>query len=122
MVIKIKKIKPLLPTLKEKRRYLAFKLVSEQKLPDFREVKDQIISQALNFMGKFNYSKAGIQVLEDCYDSGLQRGIVRIDTKHVDEFKSSLLFLTKINNQDVIFQTIGLSGILKKAKERYLAA
>ena len=116
----VKKIKPLLPSLKEKKRYLAFKLISEDKISDFNKVNDSIIAQAMEFMGKFDFSKAGIQVIEDCYKG--DRGIIRMNAKYVDEFKSSLLFLNKINGQNVIFQTVGLSGILKKAKSKYLAA
>ena len=114
----VKKIKPLLPTLKEKKRYLAFRLITEQEISDFNKIKESIVANAMNFMGKFNYSKAGIQVIDDCYKN--QKGIIRINAKYVDEFKSSLLFLKKINDQKIIFQTIGLSGILKKAK--YLAS
>ena len=116
----VKKIKPLLPSLKEKKRYLAFRLISEDNISDFHKVEDSIIANALGFMGKFDFSKAGIQVIEDCYKEN--KGVIRINAKYIDEFKSSLLFLTKINGQEVIFQTVGLSGILKKAKDKYLAA
>ena len=114
----VNKIKPLLPSLKEKKRYLAFKLVSDNEISDFKKVNESVIASAMDFMGKLNFSKAGIQLIEDCYKKN--KGIIKLNPKYVDELKSGLLFLTKINNQDVIFQTTGLSGILKKAKASYL--
>ncbi len=54
------------------------------------------------------------------YYPGLQKGIIRVGNKHVNELKAALTFIEKINNQKVIVKSIGVSGILKKAKQRYL--
>ncbi|MBW2977297.1 ribonuclease P protein component 2 [Candidatus Woesearchaeota archaeon] len=116
-----KKIKTLLPTLKEKKRYLAFEIISEQAVNDFKAVSDQIMSKSLEFLGQLGVAKAGIQILPDCWSTKLQRGVIRVGYKNVDELKSALTFVQKINNKEVILKSVGVSGILNKAKERYLS-
>jgi len=71
-------------------------------------------------VGQLGVAKAGIQVIPNCWNTEKQRGIIRINHKHVDEIKSALTFIKKINNKEVIVKSIGVSGIINKAKQRYL--
>jgi ribonuclease P/MRP protein subunit POP5 len=109
-----------LPTLKEKKRYLAFEIVSDSQFKDFKAVSDEIIAKSLELIGQLGVAKAGIQPLADCWNSRLQRGIIRVGHKHVDELKASLSFVENINNKKTVLKSIGVSGILKKTKEKYL--
>lgn len=67
----------------------------------------------LQFLGELGYGKAGVMVL-DLWDE--TRGIIRTNTKSVDQVKTALAMVEKIGNQKVIVKTIGVSGILHKAK------
>ena len=78
------------------------------------------MDKSLELIGQLGVAKAGIQVIPDCWKPGLQRGIIKVSHKHVDELKLALSFVKKINNKDVIVKSIGVSGILNKAKQRYL--
>ena len=78
------------------------------------------MDKSLELIGQLGVAKAGIQPISDCWNPKLQRGIIKVGHKHVDELKASLSFIKKINNKDTIVKSIGISGILKKAKERYL--
>ncbi|MBR9691827.1 ribonuclease P protein component 2 [Candidatus Woesearchaeota archaeon] len=115
-----KRLKTLLPTLKEKKRYLAFEIISDSQIKDFKMISEQIMDRSLELIGQLGVAKAGIQPLSDCWKPNLQKGIIRVGNKHVDELKASLSLIKKINNKDVILKTTGVSGIIKKAKERYL--
>lgn len=115
-----KKIKALLPTLKEKKRYLAFEVISKQKVTDFKPVSDEIMSKMLGLVGNLGLAKAGIQILKDKWNSRLQRGLIRVNHKHADELKAALTFIEKINDNEVIVRSVGVSGMLNKAEERYL--
>lgn len=120
-MIKVKKqLKTLLPTLKEKKRYLAFEIVSESRFNEFRPVSEQISEKTLGFLGQLGVARAGIQILPETWNKEVQRGIIRVGHKHVDELKASLSFIREIDNQEAIIKTIGISGIINKAKERYL--
>ena len=109
-----------MPTLKEKKRYLAFEIISEQKIKDFREVSDQIMSKSLELVGNLGVAQAGIQILKEKWNPALQRGLIRVNHKHVDKLKAALTFIEKINNKEVIVKSIGVSGMLNKAEEKYL--
>ena len=78
------------------------------------------MDKTLELIGQLGVAKAGLQVIKDCWNPDLQRGIIKVGHKHVDELKAALTFIKKINNKDVVVKSIGVSGILKKAKERYL--
>jgi len=110
----------LLPTLKEKKRYLAFEIISKNKINDFRAVSEQINAKTLELIGQLGAAKAGLIVLQDCWNPESQRGIIRVGHKQVDEIRAALTLITKIDGKEVIVKSVGSSGILKKAKEKYL--
>lgn len=114
------KLKPILPSLREKKRYLVFEVISKEKVTDENAVSDAIWNCSLQFLGKFGTAKAGIIVLSNKWDKDRQRGIIKVSHKYVDALKAALLFADKIENRGVIFRSLGVSGILRKAENNYL--
>ena len=110
-------MKPLLPTLREKKRYLAFEIITGTKI-SFDEISKSINKTVLEFLGTLGASKAGIIIMKDKYRK--QKGLIRVSHRHVNQLKSALMFITKINNKNVIVKSVGVSGILKKAEAKYL--
>ena len=114
------KLKPILPSLREKKRYLVFEVVSKEKINDAESVSNAVWNCSLQFLGQLGAAKAGIMVLGNKWNSSLQRGIIKVNHKNVDALKASLVFANKIGNNDVIFRSIGVSGILRKAENKFL--
>ena len=110
------KLKPILPSLREKKRYLVFEVISKEKISDFEHVANEIQHCSLQFLGKLGAAKAGIIPLANKWNESLQRGIMKVSHKHVDAAKASLMF----TNNDIIFRSLGVSGILKKAESKFL--
>ena len=110
------KIKTILPTLKEKKRYLVYGVISDKKI-NFDDAKEAVNKAILQFLGELGYAKAGIIILSEWKKN---KGILRINHKEVDKVKTALCLIEKINNEAVIVRTIGVSGILKKAREKFL--
>ena len=110
------KTKPLLPSLREKKRYLAFEIISEEKLSRYAVFKTlkQKISQVL---GVFESANAGIMFLHDKYNPEKQTGILKVNYKYLDKVKASFCFVNKIENKNVIVRSLGASGMLNKALE-----
>ncbi len=110
------KTKPLLPSLREKKRYLAFEIISEEKLSRYAVFKTlkQKISQVL---GVFESANAGIMFLHDKYNPEKQKGILKVNYKYLDKVKASFCFVNKIENKNVIVRSLGASGMLNKALE-----
>lgn len=116
------KLKPVLPSLREKKRYLVFEVISEEKINDVGMVSSAIWNASLQFLGQLGTAKAGIIVLSNKWDKEIQRGMIKVSHKHVDAVKAALTFADKIDDKNVIFRSIGISGILKKAEDKFMAA
>ena len=114
------KLKPVLPSLREKKRYLAFEVISKEKINDSGDVSNAIMHYSLQFLGQLGMAKAGIMVLNNKWDAHNQRGIIKVSHKHVDAVKAALALADKIDGKDVIFRSIGISGILNKAENNFL--
>ena len=114
------KLKPVLPSLREKKRYLVFEIISKEKISDAGAVSDAVYSSSLQFLGQFGTAKAGIMVLNNKWNPKFQRGIIKVSHKHVDAVKAALIFTKKIENKDVILRSVGVSGILNKAEKKFL--
>lgn len=110
-----------MPSFKEKKRYLAFEIVSEGEIDDFPAVSRQIKENSLNFLGEMEMAKAGMMIINDVWQRERQRGILRVNNRYVNHAKASLAFVTSIAGKDVLVRSLGVSGTLKKAKEKYMA-
>ncbi|MBL7056064.1 hypothetical protein ISS07_04085 [Candidatus Woesearchaeota archaeon] len=113
------KTKPLMPSLREKKRYLAYELISSEKF-DALEINKSIMNNAKEFLGDFGMAKAGIIPMNDQHNTNKQRGVLRVAHKELDSVKASFIFLRKINNNSVILRSVGSSGVLKKVQQKYL--
>ncbi|MBI4150402.1 hypothetical protein HY488_03290 [Candidatus Woesearchaeota archaeon] len=112
-----KRVKPLIPTLREKNRYIAFEILSKGKIPEVTPVSREIWKQALQLLGELETAKSGLWVLADTWDGNKQRGVLKVNTKYVNQLKASLALITMIADQAVIVRTTKVSGILRKIKK-----
>ena len=113
------KLKPLMPTLREKKRYLVYEVISKSRHNDAVHVNKAILDASKEFLGSLGMAKAGILPLDDQWSQNTQRGIVRVSNKHADNVKASFIFVKSIGNHEAIVRSVGASGVLKRAKEKY---
>tara|TARA_Y100000310_G_scaffold345858_1_gene471595 strand:- start:22134 stop:22565 length:432 start_codon:yes stop_codon:yes gene_type:complete len=118
-LMKKSKFKPVIPSLREKKRYLVFEVVSKGKV-SFKQMYDSLNNALLGFLGQFGMAKAGVMIMEDKWDVNEQKGIIKLDNKSVDSVKSGLMFVNKIDGKDAIVKTLGLSGMINKAESKFL--
>ncbi|AJF62126.1 TPA: hypothetical protein HA239_06060 [Candidatus Woesearchaeota archaeon] len=104
--------KPLLPTLRIKKRYVVYEVVSEQAI-DSREAVKAIIESYAKCFGTFGLAEAGI--LDTRIYAG-SRGMLKINHRYVDNLRAAMAMIKTINTQKVIIRTAAVSGILRKAK------
>ena len=108
-------MKPILPSLREKNRYIVFEVISKNKIK-FDHVKREIFKTVNKMLGEIEMAKTGLVFLEDWNN---QKGIIKVNRTYTDKIKSCFLFIKQINNYDVIVQSKGISGILKKARNKF---
>jgi len=114
------KTKPLLPCLREKKRYLVFQVISKTPIKSPDNIIKNIYSEYLKFQGESGFANAAPMFLEDKYNPKSQKGIIKINNKYINHLKAVLTLVKKIDKQDVIISSTGVSGILKKAEKKYL--
>lgn len=104
----------LLPTLKEKKRYLVYEV--SQNIASHNE----IVAQANSLLGVFEGAKAGLQLITFKNN----KGIIRVSTKYADKLKLCLALIDTLakpanpEKNQVSIKTIYLSGLLNKAKQK----
>lgn len=112
-------MKPLLSTLKEKKRYLAVKTLSDSQIPT-NKIQEAIKDQMKEYVGEKGLAKAGLQFIQDKWNQTTQEGMIRVSHNMITELKASLTLIDNINNSPVTVQSLGASGILKKANKKYI--
>ncbi len=115
------KQKPLLPSLREKKRYLVYEVLSDQ---DFgaKDVSDSIRDGFSSVFGVKGLSDAGLIFPKDSFDSESKRGIVRVSDTSLDELRSSFVFISDIKGKKAIVRSVIASGMIGKAKEMMSAS
>jgi len=108
-------LKRLLPSLRGKKRYLAFELISEGPVGRSDLVKE-IMYSASSLLGDVISSECDIKVLgfEDW------KGIIQCSNDRVKETRASLAALTRINGKRATLHILGISGTVKRATEKFI--
>ena len=99
------------PSKRAKKRYIVFEVISNE-LNNDSAIHNAIKKSALNVLG-VNYGEAGIRFLKDKYRESIHRGIFRVNNKYAKQMVGAL-------NETKYLKTLGMSGILKKAEDKYL--
>ena len=100
-------MKTILPTLKEKNRYLVYEIRNSKKYTT-NEIKNEMKKAILQFLGELECAKANILILDDFKKN---RGIIKVNNKYVDKVKVALMLI-----RSFIVETVYVSGTLKKAR------
>lgn len=121
VLTKATRIKALMPTLREKKRYVAFKIMSENKIVSFDAVSNAIFDSGRKLFGELGMAELGLIPVKERWNNEKQIGLVRVNHKYVNQIKAAFALIKEIDNNKVIVSSIGTSGIMKKAVERYVA-
>lgn len=104
----------LIPTLKQKKRYLVFEIIAETKF-SFPEIREEMKRAMKDFWGSSGLAKAGPIFIDERFSFEKQRFLVKANHKFVDELKSALILSKSIKNTPIIVKSVIVSGTLKKA-------
>ncbi|MDD4878123.1 MAG: Rpp14/Pop5 family protein [Candidatus Nanoarchaeia archaeon] len=107
-------VKAMAPSMREKKRYIAFEAAAEKPLPRDAVVRE--IRESMNsLIGTLGMAKAGLIFLPDWENN---KGVLRISHKYTDIAKSAIALVKQINGTNVIIKSITISGILKKSRNK----
>lgn len=110
-----------MPSLKEKKRYLAVELFSDKPL-DFAELEASIQEAFNELAGSLGAGTAGLSMVHKFSNSKKKRALLRVHKDYLNLLRSSLLFVQFVNDDEAMVHSIGASGMLNKAYKKYIAA
>jgi ribonuclease P/MRP protein subunit POP5 len=105
------KVKPWLPVLKPKERYVRFELISEKELSK-DSVSRGIATAILRFAGEHGLAQAKYRLVE----FSMGKGILQTTSKALPMVIASLTLMQDIDNISVAFRSLKVAGTLKKIK------
>lgn len=103
----------LLPSLRQKKRYILFEIVSTEEFSAL-EVEKAVQEAFRSFLGELGIAKAGPMFLKEKYKNN--QFIVKVNHKFVDECISALILIGKIKNNPVAIKSKITSGTIKNLK------
>ena len=104
-------MKPILPTLKENPRYVLFKIKSSFNYSK-TDAEKHIMFDCKRFLGELGIAKSGIKFMS--FDKTSQLGVIRTNSKYLDETKSALTLIKKLCSKNAKIDVLKISGILNK--------
>ncbi len=110
----MEKIKPLKPSLREKKRYIAFEVISKKNFT-FLQTSKAILDSVLKYTGIKGLAEMGLVLLKEKYFEN--KGVIRVSSKKVNSLKAAFTLTKGINKEPVIVRSLGVSGILQKTNK-----
>lgn len=103
---------------REKKRYITFEILSEEKI-ELEELIKSVWSHTINFIGVLGVAKTNLKFLNDFYDEKKQRFVVRCLPRDTEFVRLALALVSEINEKKVVLRSLGVTGTLKSARIRY---
>ncbi len=124
------KLKILPPTMRDKKRYIAFELIFQGHMTR-EDVIDTIIEGSLYMYGACGTGKFDIWVVKlwKCGkntsphgnpDENYMQGIIRCRREEVQSVRAVLPTITRFRGKHVVFHTLGISGTIKSAIKNFI--
>ena len=106
------KLKPLNPSLRQKKRFLRVKITSEKKF-SFQELSRPLTEAIIQQVGLIDFSTEGIWLIKEKFDEENQVVIIKVSTKLKDKLSGALLLISKIGNNEVSLEVEKVGSTLK---------
>ncbi|MCJ7450311.1 MAG: hypothetical protein MUP58_01070 [Candidatus Nanohaloarchaeota archaeon QJJ-9] len=114
-------LKPLPSSLRGKERYLIFKIESDTKF-GLGEVVKAVWRSFINFLGEQTVSGVNPWIMGDLFNRDKQVGAVRVSKDYVEDARAALALTRQVNNHDVCFHVLGVTGTIESARSKYIRA
>ncbi len=105
-------MRPLLPTWRERKRYLVYEVITASATP--RDLSDPLLERLGELLGVLGAARAGLLSVQ--YDPRTQTGILRTAHTAVADVRACLVTITHLGRQEVLIRTLGISGALTGAR------
>lgn len=104
-----------LPVLREKKRYIAFKIISENRI-NRRELTEELLDSMYSMLGDKGISEINPSLMS--YDGGF--GILRCQKDRTSDTRAALACINMVRGGCVSIKVLGISGTVKGAMEKFI--
>lgn len=111
------KLNVLPPTLRDKKRYIVFKIICEEEI-DFDSFRKNLSIICLKLFGEVTVSKMKLWVIKNLY--GDNRGVIKVNRDFVEHLRLCLSLIKEIDGKEVIIAIEGVTGTVDSAERKYL--
>lgn len=109
------RLKTLMPTLRERERYIKFQVISDEPIY-YSDLEQAIWNVLLDFYGEYGLSKTSMWLVKNLWDEHEQIGVIRCNNKSVQQIIAGLGLVTRLGDNRIIFKIIKVSGTIKGLK------
>jgi ribonuclease P/MRP protein subunit POP5 len=112
------RLKALLPSLRERKRYILFKVISEQSI-NYQLFKELLSSTILKFYGELTFGKFGFRILNERWNEKEQIGIIKCNHLYVPNIIVALGLLQRLGDRRVNVKILKVSGTIKSLLKEF---
>lgn len=107
-----RELKILLPTLREKERYVAFQIISEEAVV-YSDFEAAVWNTMIDFFGELGTSQMSMWLIKNLYDGEKQLGVIRCNHESVPAVLTTLGLVERLGDARVIVKVLKVSGTIK---------
>ena len=102
----------ILPSLRERKRYIKFKVFSEEKIV-YTDLEQAIWNTCLDFFGEFETSNFSLWLIKNLWNEKEQVGVIKCSHLAVPKVITCLGLIRRLGDSRVIIKILKISGTLK---------
>ncbi len=104
------------PSLREKQRYLCFKIHSETPV-ELGDVVNAVWDSALGFLGSKGCSEADFWIIGNKFDEDTQKGVMRVNTARESDLRAALALINELGGEKGFLEVKKVSGTITSLEE-----
>lgn len=106
------RLKILKPTLRERERYVKFRIISEEPVA-YSDLEAAVWNTFLDFYGESGVSRLSMWLVKNLYDARTQIGTIRCNNKSIPEVIAGLGLISRFGEGRAILKILKISGTIK---------
>ncbi|TAL48617.1 hypothetical protein EPN87_00055 [archaeon] len=100
------------PSLRERHRYISFKIISEEPV-EYSDFEQAVWHTLLELYGESGVSKTSFWLMRNLYDAGEQSGVIRCNNLSVQQILAGLGLVVRLGESKIVIKIVKVSGTLK---------
>ena len=105
----------LMPSLRQKKRYIVFEILSEQKFTAV-EVEKVVMDTIKELIGTLGIANAAPMFLKERFQNN--KFILKVNHKYVNEAKAAVALVKSIKSEPLIIRSLLTTGTIKRANDK----